>query len=206
MAGPSEHKDYHHGDLRNSLLAGAETLLRQRGAAAISLREVAKLAGVSHAAPYRHFRDKEELLQALATVGFKRLAQALRDSGAKYAHDPAAALLHGGETYVELAVQHPQMTQLMFGGVLSKENRSLELAECGESAFEALLELVDLGLARGIYRNGDRMDTALAAWSMMHGLSMLIIDGQLRDSAATQDQIRDLARGVGNALMHGLLR
>lgn len=206
MTTKTEQKDYHHGDLRNSLLTVAETLLRQRGAADISLREVAKLAGVSHTAPYRHFRDKGELLQALATVGYGRLARALQDIKADYAGQPVEALLKGGEAYAELAVNHPQMTQLMFGGVLPRTEVLCELADCSEDAFGALLELVDLGLAQGIYRSKDRVAIALAAWSMIHGLSMLAIAGQLGDAADTDEAVQGLARQVGEALVHGLVK
>jgi len=205
MASKTPNKDYHHGDLRNSLLTVAEDLLREHGAAGISLREVAKQAGVSHTAPYRHFRDKEQLLQALAATGFARLAEALTQIENKYAGQPEKALTKGGEAYVELAVNHPQLTQLMFGGVLSGGDISQELSECGDAAFNALLALVDLGIAKKIYRIGDRETIALAAWSMVHGLSMLVIAGQLGESANSQEKVRTLARRVGDVLLHGLV-
>jgi len=204
MTGKSSNKDYHHGDLHNSLLTVAEELLRQRGVAGISLREVAKQAGVSHTAPYRHFRDKDQLLQALAAVGFSRLATALLEIGNEYSTQPETALVKGGEAYVELAVNHPQMTQLMFGGVLSGDEVSTELADCGDAAFNALLALVDLGVAKKLYRIGDRMTIALAAWSMVHGLSMLVIAGQLGEYADTRQAIQKMARDVGDVLLHGL--
>jgi len=204
MSGKTVNKDYHHGDLRNSLLTVAEDLLRQRGISDISLREVAKLAGVSHTAPYRHFRDKDQLLQALAAVGYRRLADALLAIRDEYEEQPETALLKGGEAYVELAVNHPQMTQLMFGGMVSRDEVSADLAECGDAAFDALLALVDLGIAHSLYRNGDRMTIALAAWSMMHGLSMLVIAGQLGQYADSKEAVKKLAQDVGDVLLHGL--
>lgn len=204
MIGKSSNKDYHHGDLRNALLVVAEDLLRQRGVAGISLREVAKQAGVSHTAPYRHFRDKEQLLQALAAVGYSRLAAALQGIRDEYEKQPETALKKGGEAYVELAVSHPQLTQLMFGGVLSRDEVSPELAEFGDAAFNALLSLVDLGIAQKLYRIDDRMTIALAAWSMVHGLSMLVIAGQLGEYAGTKQAEQKMAQDVVDVLLHGL--
>ncbi|MEJ2106152.1 MAG: TetR/AcrR family transcriptional regulator [Acidiferrobacteraceae bacterium] len=204
MAGKRETRLYHHGDLRNSLLAAAEKLLREQGAADISLREVAKAAGVSHTAPYRHFQDKSSLLQALAAIGYGRLRDALQDVRANHAAQPDEALLAAGEAYVMLAVDNPEMTQLMFGGVLPREVSEAELMECSDSAFNALLEIVDLGLEQGIYKEKDRMEIALAAWSMVHGLSMLITAGQLAQYASDPKSVRSLARGVGEKLLRGL--
>lgn len=204
MAGKRETRLYHHGDLRNSLLAAAEKLLREQGAADISLREVAKAAGVSHTAPYRHFQDKSSLLQALAAIGYGRLRDALQDVRAKHSAQPDEALLAAGEAYVMLAVDNPEMMRLMFGGVLPREVNEPELMECSDSAFNALLEIVDLGLEQGIYKETDRMEIALAAWSMVHGLSMLITAGQLAQYATDPQAVRVLARGVGQKLLRGL--
>lgn len=204
MAEKRETRLYHHGDLRNSLLAAAEKLLREQGAADISLREVAKAAGVSHTAPYRHFQDKSSLLQALAAIGYGRLRDALQDVRANHAAQPDEALLVAGEAYVMLAVDNPEMAQLMFGGVLPRELSEPELMECSDSAFNALLEIVDLGLEQGIYKQKDRMEIALAAWSMVHGLSMLITAGQLAQYATDPQSVRALARGVGEKLLRGL--
>ena len=116
---------YHHGDLRNALLEAGEQLLVERGAAALSLREVAKLAGVSHAAPYRHFRDKAALLQALAASGFERLQVDIKAAAARIAHDPELKLVEAGVAYVRLAVRNPALMQLMFAaGPELPEDRS----------------------------------------------------------------------------------
>jgi AcrR family transcriptional regulator len=203
----TEKKAYHHGDLRNTLLAAAETVLRQRGVTDLSLREVAKVAGVSHTAPYRHFKDKNALLQALAAIGYQRLAEALRQVKADFAADPAEALVAGGKAYVELAVKNPEMTQLMFGGALETEEISEEdLVQCSGDAFNALLEIVDMGLEKGVYQARDRMDIALAAWSIVHGLAMLVIGGQLSQYATSDEAVVGLAQTVGDMLQTGLLR
>jgi AcrR family transcriptional regulator len=204
MGAKKQKKAYHHGDLRNSLLAAAEEVLRQKGAD-LSLREVAKVAGVSHTAPYRHFKDKTALLQALAAIGYQRLATTLRQVRKEFTDRPEEAMLASGQAYVELAVKHPEMTQLMFGGELElHSNIEDELIECSGDAFNALLELVDLCLEEGVFQPRDRMEIALANWSMVHGLSMLITGGQLQQYATDDDAVRGLARTLGEMLMRGL--
>lgn len=197
-------KSYHHGDLRNSLLTAAEKVLRKKGAE-LSLREVAKAAGVSHTAPYRHFKDKTALLQALAAIGYQRLADAVRAAKDVNLEQPVEAMLATGQAYVELAVNNPEMTQLMFGGVLEVEEVTEdELVECSGDAFNALLEVVDLGLESNIYQSNDRMEIALANWSIVHGLSMLVTGGQLSSHATSEKAIQGLTRTVGEMLMNGL--
>jgi hypothetical protein len=93
----------------------------------------------------------------------------------------------------------------MFGGVLPRAVSEPELKECSGSAFDALLEIVDLGLEKGIYRDKDRMEIALAAWSMVHGLSMLLTAGQLEQYATNTKAVQSLARGVGEKLLRGLV-
>jgi AcrR family transcriptional regulator len=93
-------KPYHHGDLRAALIESGTKLLRERGAAALSLREVAKAAGVSHAAPYRHFEDKAQLLAAIAAAGFERLRAAMQKAAADHPEDPRSQLIAAGEAYV----------------------------------------------------------------------------------------------------------
>src|SRR5690349_3579164 len=100
---------YHHGDLRPALLKAAGRVLEKEGPAALSLRELARRAGVSHNAPYRHFADREALLAALAADGFRMLGEVLG----------VASSRHRGEAYVRFALEHPQLFRLMFGGHLS---------------------------------------------------------------------------------------
>ena len=204
MSSKKKKKTYHHGDLRNSLLVAAEKELRQKGTD-ISLREVAKVAGVSHTAPYRHFKDKTALLQALAASGYQRLAEGVRAAKDQHADEPIEAMLGAARAYVELAVNNPEMTQLMFGGVLDQEVIIEEdLGVCSGDAFQALLEVVDLGLEHDVYQSDNRMEIALANWSMVHGLSMLITCGQLSGEAETDESVQGLTRMVGEMLMTGL--
>src|SRR5262245_45231593 len=107
---------YHHGDLRKVLIETALAHIARDGARALSLREVARSAGVSHTASYRHFPAKESLLAAIAEQGFRRLSDAMRAAIVGHA-DPATALQASGIAYVEFGVHYPEHLQVMFGGL-----------------------------------------------------------------------------------------
>jgi AcrR family transcriptional regulator len=196
---------YHHGNLKAELLTAAIDLLRKHGPAGLSLREVAKVAGVSHSAPYRHFADKSALLAAVARQGFLNLAARLEQVAKEYELDPKRQLIEAGVVYVELAVQNPEVTQLMFGGFLDIKQCSPEVVEDAQRAFNGLLEIVRNGQKAGIYRDREPMNLTLAAWSIVHGLAMLIAGNQLRVTPGNVDEIQNHARAVGTLLMQGLL-
>lgn len=149
---------YHHGDLPAALLKAAGRTLERGGIGALSLRETARLAGVSHNAPYRHFPDREALLAALAAEGFAMLGDQLRGK-------PGREM---GEAYVRFALQQPQRFRLMFGGVLPLAKYP-ELGGAAKGAYEALVSAFK-DLARPEL-------AAAAAWSLVHGLSHLLLDG-----------------------------
>jgi AcrR family transcriptional regulator len=143
---------YHHGDLRAAVLAAAGKLIEREGLARLSVREAARRAGVSHNAPYRHFPDRDALLAALAAEGFNLLEKSL--------HDLSGREL--GEAYVGFALAHPQRFRLMFSG---QEPR----------AAEAVLERFTTAFA-GL--GADARFPAAAAWSLVHGLAHLLVEGR----------------------------
>jgi AcrR family transcriptional regulator len=194
---------YHHGDLRNALLAAALVLLRQHGPNAVSLREVAKQAGVSHAAPYRHFEDKHALLAAIAHEGFRRLGEAMA-AAERSAADPHQQLIEAGRAYVELAVASPEITQLMFGGYLDPQRCRDELRDEADKAFAGLLKIIENGKAAAMLKKRDSQELALAAWSLAHGFAMLVAGGQLASVAADRKAIDALSRALGRLLLDGL--
>ena len=147
---------YHHGELRPALLQTAGEMLEEEGHAQLSLREVARRAGVSHNAPYRHFPDRERLLAALAAQGFQRLGEAL---GSR----PRREM---GEAYVEFALAHPQRFRLMFGGLTRPGPRDRGVYERLVGSFS------DLG--------DDAPYAAAAAWGLVHGLAHLLLDGHFQ--------------------------
>ena len=196
-------KTYHHGDLRNALLEAAVELIRTHGPSAISLREVAKLAGVSHTAPYRHFEDKHALLAAIAEEGFRRLGQAMTDVSARY-KEPRTQLVEAGKAYVDLAVANPEVTQLMFGGYLDPERCSDGVRIQGDLAFQGLLSIIENGKNAGILKSLDSMTLATATWSLAHGFAMLIAGGQMSHIAKSKKEIDKLSRTLGTLLLEGI--
>lgn len=164
-------KPYHHGDLRSALLAVADQLIDEADAGAISLREVARRAGVSAPATYRHFRDKEALLAAVAKKGFDDFGTALGAAVAE-ADDPLAAM---GQAYVRFALVRPGRFRLMYGPAIADRGRYPELQAAWLAATEAMgaaLKARSPGVAEvGI--------ASLKLWCMVHGLSQLLLDGML---------------------------
>lgn len=152
---------YHHGDLRAALLASASEILEEEGLAALSLREVARRAGVSHNAPYRHFPDRDSLLAELAALGFRQLGEAM---GAKQGREM-------GKAYVRFALEHPGRFRLMFGGQVTLKQHAA-LAAAARQTYEALVSA--FRAQPGVV---DPEKAAAAAWSLVHGLAQLLLDG-----------------------------
>src|SRR5262249_3146976 len=162
---------YHHGDLRQAVLQEAGRILEKERLEALSVREVARRAGVSHNAPYRHFPDLERLLVALAEEGFEMLADAL-------AKRPRREM---GEAYVDFALAHPQRFRLMFGGRVKLPKPDGRTYGTLRQSFADLGESADYAAA--------------AAWGLVHGLSQLLLDGHF----ATEER-RSFVRSVLGAV------
>lgn len=161
------HKPYHHGNLRESLLQAAEALLEARGAAALTLREVAKAAGVSHAAPYHHFESLEALSAAVAERGFAALAD---EMAAARGADVREHLLGICEAYVRFALRRPEQFRLMFGPLLAHKQKHPQLQQSAERSFGVLLQ------AAQEFSPAEGVELALCGWSLAHGYAHLAID------------------------------
>ncbi len=166
-------------------------LLRQDGAEAISLRAVARRAGVSAMAPYRHYPDKEALLAAVAALGFERFRDALRSADA--AAPAGQALVAQAQAYVGFALQNPALFRLMFGP--KRLGAHPELWAAGEAAYGVLADRV----AAETPVAADREARALGCWSLVHGLAMLLLDGRIGDKAAISAD--DVTRRVAQAML-----
>lgn len=167
---------YHHGNLRAALIEAGLQALRDKPAHELSLRDLARQVGVSANAAYRHFADKETLLMALAAEGFRRFGLAQAQAAAK-GHTPDTMFRAAGQAYVRFAREHAALFQLMFGR-FPAHGRSPELIDASETSFSGLLGLA--ALHAGLPHDHPAVRVrALVAWSFVHGLSHLVLDGQL---------------------------
>ncbi len=196
-------RPYHHGDLRRALVDAALELIAAEGARALTLREVARRAGVSHTAPYRHFASKEALLAAVAEEGFRGLRSAMLDRMNEAGDDPLLRFRESGVGYVLFAVQHPAHFRVIFGSELPGRSDYPALAEAGAAAFAVLIDALQACQQAGVVRSALVYDQALAAWSLVHGLAMLLVDGQLAPWGGSP-RAEALARMVTDTLQLGL--
>jgi AcrR family transcriptional regulator len=164
----SSNSPYHHGNLRQSLLEAALIILELKGEAGLGLRDLARAVGVSPAAPYRHFDSRAALLESLAVTGFQRFSLRMEQVAASEPEHPMAAM---GKTYVMFALQNPNLFRLMFSPQLKKDARP-GLRMAADAAFDTLRHLVGGDLDAGRIK-------ALAAWAKVHGLAVLLLDGQI---------------------------
>jgi AcrR family transcriptional regulator len=165
--------NYHHGALREALLRATLELIETEGIGAVSLRQVARTAGVSPGAPYHHFPDRAALLTALADEGFRLLAGTLTAAHEKAA-TPTKALEAILNAYVAFARENPAYFRLMFRPELTQPHKSATGAEAGEAAFAVLENTVAQCVPPA-----DRDVVAIAMWSLVHGYASLWLDGQL---------------------------
>jgi AcrR family transcriptional regulator len=173
----TQRKPYHHGNLREALLQSAIRLIREVGPMAFTLREVARRAGVSHNAPYRHFRNKEEMIAAVATEGYQELTAAMA-AAAKEQADALNRLKYAGLAYIRFALRRPEHFTVMFEAPFSEQQHP-DAARAAKEAFSTLVSLVEECQEKKRLPSGDAGEYALLAWSMVHGIAKLAITGRL---------------------------
>ncbi|MEU6662991.1 TetR/AcrR family transcriptional regulator [Streptomyces sp. NPDC046821] len=182
---------YHHGDLRTACLRAAHDLLEQDGSAALSLRAVARRAGVSATAPYRHFADRDALLSAVAAQGYRELATRL--TAAHPAPRTPEDLAAVAAAYVRFAIEQPALFRVMFAEPCDPADAERAAATA------AMRDYVDAIVADTFpAADGEAMSTAV--WALVHGLAFLHLDGKLgpTDPAATDAHVRAAVRALLN--------
>lgn len=182
---------YHHGNLRAALLAQAAQTVRERGVQALSLRELAREAGVSHGAPRRHFADRQALLDALAEAGFERLGDELRSAADAAGEDFQARLQAAAAAYVRFATRDAALLELMFAGKHGEHSDALN--EAVDRAFSVMLELIQQGQVEGVLEGGPSERVGLVLFATIQGIAALLtggivdaaeLDGLLADAIA----------------------
>jgi len=183
-----EQLSYHHGDLRNSLVNVGLELLNDKGVAGISLREIARNIGVGHNAPYRHFRNKQQLLEAIAEDGFRRLKARNTRLELEFASNPEAQLFESAMHIINMAADQPNLFQLMFGGHLQPQNSSIGLKQAADEAMQSLVGIIKNGQTLQLFIKGDPATLALSAMSMVQGVAIMVASGKLRPQLNSSKQ------------------
>ena len=189
-------RPYHHGALREALLEQAERTVRDRGADALSLRELAREVGVSHGAPRRHFPDRQALLDAVAEAGFDRLGAELRAAADGAGEEFEPRLRATAAAYVRFATRDPALLDLMFAG--KHRETSGALHEAAENAFAVMLELIPQGQAEGALEPGEPERVGLVLFSTIQGIASLVSAGIVQPDqleALVVDAIAHFLRG-----------
>jgi AcrR family transcriptional regulator len=185
-------KQYHHGDLRNALIQAGIDILAKEGVSGLSLRKAARKAGVSHAAPYGHFADKQALVAAIATEGYRKLYDRLSIVGERYAGDPLRQLIEGAWAYAEFAIEDPAHFRVTLSGTVEKEADYPALVEATERSFGLVLQIVSDCQAAGVLRPAPADLMAVSIWGTVHGLVALVLDGQISHKVLERFSVRQM--------------
>ena len=177
-------------------------MVAEKGVTKLSLRGVARRVGVTHSAPYRHFEDKRELTAAMAEAGFNELREAMLDALEAASDKPEERLFAVGRAYVEFAVDNPAHFQVMFGPN-ARDGDYPSLTQAHQSAYKVLLDTVTECQKAGVVRAGNPATRAMAAWTVVHGLASLFVNGVLDtdDPDHVQETIGKICAQVFNGLV-----
>jgi AcrR family transcriptional regulator len=183
---------YHHGDLRNALLTAARELLEEGGPSSLGLREIARRVGVSAPSAYHYFSSLDAIAVGLAEQGTNEMAECL----AVEASHKASQLAQTGEAYIAFARANPALYRLMFGeGFSATSKGGVAVRDLRQMAFD----IIKARLAERL-PEGDLAIAGLFLWSLVHGLSLLVIDGQIEKKGDTDEVIRRVLELAGNGL------
>jgi AcrR family transcriptional regulator len=193
-------KSYHHGDLAAALVQAGLTLVEEQGIEAVSLRAVARLAAVSHSAPYHHFATKAELLAAIAAAGFDRMVATIgKVADERKAQSPLDGLRAVGTGYLRFALANPGVFRLMFRPELTRPSEHPVLGEAEARAFGTLLSTIIGCQQGGQLPATDPRLMAAVCWSTVHGLAVLHVEQVLGETPLGELRVEELARYVVEA-------
>jgi AcrR family transcriptional regulator len=195
-------KRYHHGDLRRALLDATLALAAERSPAGVSLRESARVAGVSQTAPYRHFPDKVTMLAVASEEGFQLLLRKIGElppSG-----KPADGLVGWVGVYVQFAIEHPAHFRLMWGQGSPAKATTASLQDVARDTFQAFFRIVASLAAPWKLPQAALREVALELWSIAHGMATLALDGQTLFLSVARDRVHEVARRAAETYLKGL--
>ena len=185
-------KTYHHGDLKNALIKAGADILSKEGVSALSLRKVAQQAGVSHAAPYAHFADKQALIAAISTEGYQKLYAQIARAAEQYRSDPLRRLVESSWAYVHFALNEPDHFKVTLSGMMEKEQEYPAFVEAAQQTFNLVVDIVAQGQQAGLLRPGAPDLTAVSVWALIHGLVTLLLENQVSHTVLNRYTVREM--------------
>jgi AcrR family transcriptional regulator len=185
-------RKYHHGDLKNALIQAGIEILSEQGLHALSLRKVAQRAGVSHAAPYAHFTDKQALIAAISTEGYYKLYDCLAAVVEHYRNDPMRQLIEASWAYTQFALREPAHFKITLSSMVEKEQDYPAFVEMTHKAFGLVVRVTEACQQAGILKPGPSDQMAVCVWSTVHGFTSLILEGQISSSMVDHWTLREM--------------
>jgi AcrR family transcriptional regulator len=197
---------YHHGNLRKALVIAGVEILSEAGVHELNLRKVARRAGVSEAAPYRHFADKQELLAAIAEDGFHRLAAQMQAALQEVPNDVQLQLLALAQAYVRFGLEHSAHMREMFSGLMVKRSTYPELQAAADKCKVATFNIILQAQKQGIIQAGDTQSIFSVFWANVHGLTMLLLEQQMQAVVENPNSLEPMIALSIQAFCHGSFR
>jgi AcrR family transcriptional regulator len=185
-------KSYHHGDLKNALIKAGVEILSKEGVGSLSLRKVAKEAGVSHAAPYAHFSDKQALIAAISTEGYRMLYERIDAAVQQHAGDPLRQLVEAAWAYVRFALDDPDHFKITLSGVVEKEKDYPAFVEMSRKSFGLVVQIVEACQKAEVLNPGPADVMAVSVWSLVHGFVSLLLEDQISQTLLERMTVRDI--------------
>lgn len=204
MATQTARTTYHHGDLPAALIEAALDIIGEEGPQALTIRKVAQRAGVSHAAPYRHFPDKDYLILAVVERGFQLLDQTMERARAAAGGDPLAQFAASGEAYLEFALSCPAYYRVMFSGDLLSSKGHDALRHTSTTALRRMVDDIETCQQLGILRPGDPVLQAISIISTVHGFVSLANDNRLAHLSGEGFDLKQVKDFVISSIFEGL--
>lgn len=184
---------YHHGDLRKTLLDTAVEHIAREGTEGLSLRALAREAGVSPTAPYRHFENRQALLAALATEGFRELGSRMETDPERLTLEPAVVFFEAGMTYVTYARENGVKYHLMFGDTIGDFTDHADLLEASQACYAHFEAMLQAGIDTGVLLQIPVRELGAVVWSMVHGVAGMLIAGDRKRAAGPEGHWRGIA-------------
>lgn len=188
----SKKTSYHHGDLKNALIQAGIEILSKEGVNALSLRKVARRAGVSHAAPYAHFADKQALVAAISTAGYQKLYDKVYDAAQNHRGDPMRQLVEGAWAYVEFALNDSEHFRITLSGVVEKEKEYPAYVEISQKGFRLVVQLVEACQKAGVLNEGPPDLMAASVWGLVHGFVSLVLENQISHTLLDRYSLKEM--------------